>query len=244
MQSLLPSFLRSFRSDRRGTLLNDILAFQSPSQNIIAETNKFEAPARENITLSDTVYRQLCQWVTRQNGSSIRYINRFAVPLTAITDSDLSYKISDSSPGDSNVVFTDEAGDWRAGSICQIFKHTRMQEGDRVTETFLVINEYLPLSPSHSRGDPYRKFPIAGGRLFYSQFTSLPIILTIADVKCHAVVTSRSLPGTSIECVHVLPLDKVRNYGSCIRVTKDTLLVVKRASSNVWRSRKECFCTR
>jgi hypothetical protein len=63
--------------------------------------------------------------------------------------------------------------------------------------------------------DYYRAHTVAGGRLFYDHLKSQPVLVCIDDIKCHFAYTPQDVSGIDPPCVHVLPLDKVRNIVLC-----------------------------
>ncbi|KAH9941081.1 hypothetical protein B0H21DRAFT_710687 [Amylocystis lapponica] len=213
LHPIVASFFDTFQSDIRGTLLSDMLALQEP-YSIDAPAEE-EVRAKDHVTLHNDILRPLESWIQLHDGYRVgnTSTNPFAVPLKTLEDQGIVYKEGRSSPGDSQVIF--KLGDkdaWRAGRIRQIFKHTRAHQGSRrsIAQTFLAVDEYLPLSAEHAVLDPFRKFPVAGGRLFYNKYEPLPVILTAEDVVCQFAFIRRSFPGIqeSVDFAHVLPLDK------------------------------------
>ena len=135
-------------------------------------------------------------------------MNTYALPLKSVRYGGSMYKpMSSAGSADSQVVFKIPGDlDWRARNI---FQHSHRHFTENTSLTFLLVDEMCPLSSVHAQSDPFRRFPIAGGRLFYAAYSN-SIVLTANDILCYFASIPRNLPGTVIECIHVLPLDKVK----------------------------------
>ena len=211
IQSVVEDYIRSFQSDSRGTLTGDLLAFRDDDPCPV-DTDRLEGRDLEELPVE--VAQDVKAWFA-VNAPLLHegtQINPYIVPLGKLQDRGATYRPMNASDGDSNVIFTLNGGHkWRAGRVSRIFcyyKHVR--EGVKIMQNFLLVKEYARLKGSHAILDPYRKFPIAGGRLFYEEFRPTIRLLTVSDISCQYALTPRQLPKTSISCVHVLPLDKVR----------------------------------
>ena len=95
-----------------------------------------------------------------------------------------------------------------AASIQTIFSHTRRTAtGEGITEKFVKIQLFEPLSPIHSSRDLYRQFPFAGGRLYYKRLSPSRVI-PFDDIVVHFGQTSMPIEGIAAECLHVIPLPR------------------------------------
>ncbi|KAF8870419.1 hypothetical protein BD779DRAFT_1478910 [Infundibulicybe gibba] len=98
---------------------------------------------------------------------------------------------------------------WSAGRINTIFTHTRHHaSGAKYLQTFLLIDEYTPLSPSDATRDHFREFSVLGGCLFYNKFAPEPVLLGIDEVICHFGHIKQKIEGVEEDCIRALPLDK------------------------------------
>lgn len=166
--------------------------------------------------LSEPVQELVRMWFAKQAADSScamnRPINPYVVATDKLPDRGVVYRTSRTADGDSQIIFTvDGETKWRAGRIQEIFTYKQTGDGEQFQQMFLVAREYVHLTPEHSAHDPYKNFPIAGGRLFYEKFTETLRLLTVDDIVSHFGAIPRLLPGTAVpvQCLHVLPLDKV-----------------------------------
>ncbi|KAL6303846.1 hypothetical protein BKA93DRAFT_734280 [Sparassis latifolia] len=212
ISSIIAPFISSFQSEHRGTLLQDMLAFEDPLGDPDLDNDELEKETRDFSRLGDQEWNALQSWFAGHN--FIRpHINRYVVRNKKLEVQDDIYKPVTTSRGDSYIVFqrADDA-DWRAGRVVDIFTHSYRQENIDVRRNFLLVEEYIALEIRHIQFDPYRKFPFVGGRLFYDKVRDQLIVLEVDEITCHFAHTRRTTPSIDIDCVHVLPLNKVSSY--------------------------------
>ena len=94
---------------------------------------------------------------------------------------------------------------WHAGKIKQIFTHSILQP----SEVYFVIQKFKELSPEMASRDPYRQFPLVGGRLYHPELEEEPEIVTSQEIVAHFAYTSLEEEDFGFPCFHALPLDKV-----------------------------------
>ncbi|GBE86757.1 hypothetical protein SCP_0906380 [Sparassis crispa] len=208
ISSIIAPFISSFQSEHRGTLLQDMLAFEDPLGDPDLDNDELEEETRDFSRLGDQEWNALQSWFAGHN--FIRpHINRYVVRNKKLEVQDDIYKPVTTSRGDSYIVFqcADDA-DWRAGRVVDIFTHSYRQENIDVRRNFLLVEEYIALEIRHIQFDPYRKFPFVGGRLFYDKVRDQLIVLEVDEITCHFAHTRRTTPSIDIDCVHVLPLNK------------------------------------
>lgn len=201
----LQRFMQSFRqvfewNHARGTLFSDLQSVDDELRDILDPGH-----AADNLHpgkpyhLSFDVYEALRARDTTAG--------RSVVSIRTLDHEGVRYRPHSTGPRDSYVVFRGSNGaEWRAGQIRELFAQERATTG--IERTWIVVDEYIPLSTEDQALDPYRKFAIAGGRLFYAEFMPKPLILVLEEIVCHSTMMKRQLPVTSKECVHILPLDK------------------------------------
>ncbi|KII91440.1 hypothetical protein PLICRDRAFT_105296 [Plicaturopsis crispa FD-325 SS-3] len=205
LHGLIPRFHSLFvTGSRGGTLTSDILAFDD-SYNQAANAKPWDV--RNTVGIPADIFSLLRQHILRSRPDDSSSTIRNAVHVRASWNrlGEL-LKPASVSPRDSNIIFHSAGGDWSAGRIRTIFDHSSDSE---TAETFFVVDAYRPLSKTDVPHDPYRKFPIAGGRLFYKSFTGSPVLLTANDIKCHFASSPQKANGIKEQCIHALPLDKV-----------------------------------
>ena len=139
-------------------------------------------------------------------------------PMAKVFISGISYHANSSSSRDSNILFSPSSNSPRdaspsffhAGSIQKIFEHSRtLPDGRVVSEVFLMVTQFTELAPDDQSRDPFRRFPIAGGRLVHEMASPDTIVIRPSQVICHVAKTPLSVSGIDQSCFHILPLDRV-----------------------------------
>jgi hypothetical protein len=199
---IISHYYKAFSSDIRGTLLNDNLAFDEDSANI---------PVKKNLSILPKEYHSLLRQWLLSHDPDVSVTN---IPLRASMRAKFQrfgqvFQAVMSSPRDSYIMYKDSTSGTRAaGCIRDIFTHARYRHGSATVDTFFIVDTYMPLSSVHAEIDPYRQFPIVGGRLFYNSFLPHPTIILASDVMCHFACTVHDVPGIDEKCIHALPFDK------------------------------------
>jgi len=94
-----------------------------------------------------------------------------------------------------------------AAVIQSIFSHTRQPiAGSPITEKFVKIQIFEPLSPTDSLRDLYRRFPHSGGRLYYNCLSTVCKVIPFDNIFVHFCQTPMMVEEITQECLHVLPL--------------------------------------
>jgi hypothetical protein len=94
-----------------------------------------------------------------------------------------------------------------AAAIQSIFSHTRRSTaGSPITEKFVKIQLFQPLSPTDSLRDLYRQFPLSGGHLYYNRLSTVSQVIPFDNIVVHFCQTPMIIKGIPQECLHVLPL--------------------------------------
>lgn len=187
-------FLDIFASDARGTLLNDLCAFESTQLTYGNHTR--------TTVLEPELDQLLCRTLVGQNGC--RTSKRRVLSQRSVTLQGTTYSCSDVSQGDSQIVYGNyPRGPWRAGQISKIFVHRG--------HAYFVVLQFRELSPEHQGYDHYRLFPGVGGKLTYGpdHLESGRVLLRLEDIRCHFAAIPHINQAVPRPCVHVLPLDRV-----------------------------------
>ena len=199
ISDLQRTFSTTLGVDVRGTLWNDLWAF-APKDNSSAPTRSKEVPIpcwiRDKLTMG-----YLGGIPAKHHPSNI-------LTHESLTFHGMQFSIATNSLGNSYVVVKIKSGGnepWSAGSIQMIFY---LPLGETMRGPFFVIKPYLPLDTEDSQLDPYRKFLVVAGQLFYEECGDL-LVCALDEVQCHFAHTPYSSPNISKRCVHVLPLDRV-----------------------------------
>ncbi|KAH8981441.1 hypothetical protein EDB86DRAFT_3131237, partial [Lactarius hatsudake] len=93
---------------------------------------------------------------------------------------------------------------WHAGKIKQIFTHSVLQPSD----VYFVIQRFKELSPQVASCDPYRQYPLVGGRLYHPELEEELEIVTSQEIVAHFAYTPLEEEVFGFPCFHALPLDK------------------------------------
>jgi hypothetical protein len=111
---------------------------------------------------------------------------------------------------DSHVVIGRGAGtriprDWYAGKIKQIF----MYPFSSPSGVYFVIQKFRELSSQEALQDPYRQFPLVGGRLYHPELEDEIEVVPSQEIIAHFAHTPHGKQDFGFPCFHALPLDKV-----------------------------------
>jgi hypothetical protein len=99
------------------------------------------------------------------------------------------------------VVRFSDVGPFAAVTIQSIFSHTRQTiTGSPVTQKFVKIQPFEHLSP-HSLRDLYRRFPFAGGRLYYNWPIPETKVVPFESIVVHFGQTPMLIDGIAEECL-------------------------------------------
>ena len=108
---------------------------------------------------------------------------------------------------DSYVVITKKATplDWYAGTIKQIFTYPSGQSSG----VYFVIQKFNELSDQEALQDPYRRYPLVGGRLYHPELNDQIEVVPSHKITAHFAHTPYDRKEFGFPCFHALPLDKV-----------------------------------
>ncbi|KAI0042377.1 hypothetical protein FA95DRAFT_1500162 [Auriscalpium vulgare] len=213
LQHLLPAYSRVSSGDVRGTFLNDMLAMEETSSSI----SDITPPDQSEVPIPDDILRLLVPQLSvtdaagRKRAPRKSYVRRMQIRMRGVL-----FHTFSSAPRDSFVAIgTSGMDDWRPARIASIIQHTQVLS--RVPETttvFFLVQTFKPLSEEDAAHDPYRRFPIAGGRLYYDRMEETSLLVPVKDVICHIAMTPMRWEGIEESCIHALPIDRVRH--SCL----------------------------
>ena len=201
LSSIIQKFNHVFNSDLRGTvnefLLGSDLGRLPPLRDL----------QQQKTALSDEVSSLLGEW-RRSTTSYFQGTFVRATFLPSYTVRDLHVTTWRTSLGDSHVAFHERDGTWSAGRVREIFVHVWYEQEGLRQKAFLVVDVFTELSANDIPNDPYRRFSIAGGRMFLNRFSGSRVI-SDEELWCHFVRYDQLFPGTSTPCITAIPLNKV-----------------------------------
>ncbi|KAG1905079.1 uncharacterized protein F5891DRAFT_889289, partial [Suillus fuscotomentosus] len=203
--------------DRRGTRIRDVLQWEKP---VTAQGQT--RPTTKEVALEEELYLALLQLINTieqlryvgdgdPRSSDQLFLRRKVLPSNRILIRGVSYRPSDFSHCDSNILFRSSLGSKpEAGRIIKIFLHHRFSTNDnQIEETFIALQTLVPLSDTDVPYDPYRQYPLAGGFLCYNEYHTKYRVIRPSGIICHYAKTPMRVPRIRQPCVHVLPLDRV-----------------------------------
>lgn len=143
------------------------------------------------------------QGTATNTDAKARQYNKFSYRGAIFSPSSFSVR-------DSHVVIGRGAGtkiprDWYAGKIKQIFMYP-LRSPSRV---YFVIQKFRELSSQEALQDPYRQFPLVGGRLYHPELEDGIELLPSQEIIAHFAHTPYGEHDFGFPCFHALPLDKV-----------------------------------
>lgn len=217
LERLVTAFAQHFGAKEMGTLMSDMRAFESSPQSMDQHQSK-------NAEKLDRLICELLQ--AYETGSGVHGLGnsagtnvqswRQAVRLGIKHENFSRYGVSFSATNrvqqDSYVAVGRRVpDDWHAAHILSIFTYTHKGPTWELmghTETYFVVQKYEELTPMDATRDPYRKFPVIGGRLYYDKVKA-PELVTPEEILCHFAYTPFEHPHIAPACIHALPLDRV-----------------------------------
>jgi hypothetical protein len=210
MHSIITHYDHTFNSDIRGTLLQDNLIFNDSMKLDVDQTKENTRP----VSLPHQYHKLLQQWLHKHD-QEIKSVPNRGITVSKFRRFGQWYHTAVSSPRDSCILYKDSTST-QAGQIRDIFTHTRCRkDGSEATETFVIIDVYKHLSPTHAAFDLYRNFTDVAGQIYYNEFSVEPVIVPCGAVLSHFICTPEDVPGIDKQCIHVLPLDKVCKFKAC-----------------------------
>ena len=233
VHELIPAYQKIFKSDSRGTLINDSLIFDKTLGDNGSDEVAWE-PVQEQ-RLSARNRKLLSQWIAENNGSKSTSSGELQsihnqTPRRALMRSQIEIWGQTFIPDDSDISKRNcnsmvaycprqrPSPNWSAGEIHEILSIRLQETGKNKSPqvlTFLIVHEYIALSETDAKFDNYRRFPPLGGRLFYREVNARPILVPIDDVLGHfGYIKQSKFPGIERECLLSIPLFKVSLFNS------------------------------
>lgn len=205
---MLPEFERVFEQDGGGTLLNDMFACRDEVQLDLQNTTHYTRLERS----LEVRLQKLLREAGLIDSRGYTVLGEDVLLQRSIMRRGVRFCPKSASVGDSQVVFGDlSTGAWNAGNISEIIVWPRhLRTGQIEYHSFAVVEALRPLSEEHIKFDNYRTYLFTAGRLYYTK--SDTVVVSFQDIVCHYACIPRPSQHTAIpqDCVHVLPLDRVR----------------------------------
>lgn len=103
------------------------------------------------------------------------------------------------------VVGRGNSGNWYAGKIKQIFEHPFRPP----SKVYFAIHRFRELSKKEASQDPYRQYPLVGGRLYHPELEEEVEVVPLQKIIAHFAHTPQDEQDFGFPCFHALPLGKV-----------------------------------
>ena len=194
-------------ADRLGQYLNPTLR-GTVFEDLTSTDTQWDSLQGEECWLEQGVLTHLNQLFVRTGKA---FHESIATPAKAKQYNKFQHRGSTFSPSsfsirDSHVVISYRIpGDWHAGIIKQIFTVTF----GSLSEAYFVVQKFKEFSAQEAQRDPYRQFPLVGGRLYHPELEDEIEVVTAQEIIAHFAHTPHDEQTFGLPCFHALPLDKV-----------------------------------
>ncbi|EGO25774.1 hypothetical protein SERLADRAFT_408035 [Serpula lacrymans var. lacrymans S7.9] len=176
-------FEKYFGSNFHGTLLNDL---QTLSAAEILDEGTYDSSALR--PLSKEHESATPQYCTEDDHTTLG-----AIPISPmvqqrdrITFRGISFTTGKKSIGDSMILYkSDREAEAHAGKIDGIFVHSRAGTCKKITDYFMLVKPFRPLTPLEATFDIYRQYPLLGVRLYHDEFLTESVIIKGSDIVSH-----------------------------------------------------------
>lgn len=201
---IVEKFVTHFRPLGKGSLTADTAEFSSNLVPFISQRNN----GNDAATIAPTSLRETIQhWVIRQSDNWHIASPALVSYRTSIDVSGTTYRPNNVARGDSYILVGTE-DDWRPVQIRSIFCVKLLCNNREEEITLLSVSGFQPLSQLDAVFDTYRPFPLAGGRIYYSEETPEEVI-SQSEILSHFACTPDVCERIYAEHFHVLPLTRV-----------------------------------
>jgi hypothetical protein len=205
LRELIPEYKRVFEGDIRGTLVNDMLAYDEHSNSGHTEVTWSE---RDLTPLSHSNYGLLQEWyATRVPNVELSKIRPEAFQRTIIARTGETFATASASARDSLVFYRSHNMERRYGRIHNIFSHTQRGEDNiQRSQTFFVVDPFECL-PSHRR-HAFQGLRGAGCDVAYNRLSQPAVLVTSEDIISHFVCGPYEDPEIEGALIFMLSLEK------------------------------------
>ena len=195
------------------------------SEDLTSVTTRQDVVRGDECCLDSDILKCLEELLVRTGKSQDQRISGwaqgFAIDATArqynqFTHHSALFSPSSFSLRDSHVVIGGGIpGNWYAGKIKQIFEYPSRPPSN----VYFAIQRFRELSAQEASQDPYRRFPLVGGRLYHPELEDKIEVVPSQEIIAHFAHTPQDEQDFGFPCFHALPLGKVilsprRTYAS------------------------------
>lgn len=199
--SLRDKFNHTFReTGSTGTLRSDVTGING--QKIIFDSQ---------VSLPDDVIREVSAYVTgcrgqRPNASNLAFKRSSLQCCRSFERFGMTFSTSSNSPRNSNVIIGNTPEDWVAAEVKYILT---TEDASEAPLLIVILQLFSELEDGDIQKDPYRNFPLVGGRIFYDKLNPRLLVVDSSSIQCHFARTTNVIPLINQLHFHCLPLDKV-----------------------------------
>ncbi len=160
----------------------------------------------EECWLEKDVLKRLEELSVLKGGSQGFAIDAMARQYRKFTHRSALFSPSSFSIRDSHVVVGKGIpDDWYAGKIKQIFEYPFRPP----SKVYFAIQRFRELSAQEASQDPYRQYPLVGGRLYHPELGDEIEVVSSQEIIAHFAHTPQDEQDFGFPCFHVLLLGKV-----------------------------------
>lgn len=216
-QEMVAAFKAAAQDVARGTRVVDFLSFHTEVGDPTAHRS-----GGQQRDLDRTTYDALLSLINSGGESRQVYASRYerlesdlpflphaAEYMPSINHLGITLACSEHSKRNSFILFRNDLGALVAGQIKEIICHTRLSHGETIAETFLVVDEFMPLSKAHAPLDPFRPFPDVYVWLCYNRLRGIDNVVRLNNVVSHFAAYIYTPDEIGEECIVVKSLDRV-----------------------------------
>jgi hypothetical protein len=199
----------------KGTLFEDMTSAKTEQEvfqgkecqlekDVLEHLEEFLASTGESLAQDTRISGHTQSTATASDADAkARQYNKFSYRGAIFSPSSFSVR-------DSHVAIGSGSGtqfpcDWYAGKIKQIFMYP-FKSPSRV---YFVIQKFRELSTQEALRDPYRQFPLVGGRLYHTELEDEIEVVPFQKIIAHFAHTLHDEQDFGFPCFHALPLDRV-----------------------------------
>ncbi len=238
------SFSKIFQNDKRGTLYNDALSFESADGAVkLSNVSRTEYLDAKTIKL----LRDCVESHPSISGFSVDLFSP-VLQQTSVTFQGQTFSPTSTAVGNSHIIYTvhvdadvnakkgnikAKKGDlkakkWCPGRIVTIFHLQGSPALASAQATFFVVEPYESLTKEERIHDKYSEYSAAGagGTLYYNSVSPRHWVVPLRDIVCHFAATPITVPDISRPCLHVLTLNHVRHLYSAFMLTQDSNILI------------------
>lgn len=214
LRGMIAQYIKTYASDTRGSRLSDVFSDEERFGMLDGEV-AWQAKDFKPLEVED--HQLLREWMDIH--CPLEIAPRVVVFRKEIFRFGQRYTSNRLHNSDSHIVYHTGGGDWDAGSVAgghwgagaivDIFSQATI--GGPSVRTWVIVLPYKALRSRHESLDPYRRYPVAGGRLFRHEWESNAIVIEAKAIISHCASASLNIEfeGSLRLCRLCLPLNKI-----------------------------------